>query len=444
MTREKVVIIGNGIAGVTAARTVRKMSDHEITMISSESDHFFSRTALMYIYMGHQKFSDTKPYEDHFWAKNRINLRRDHVEKIDTASKHLNLRSGEMLAYNHLVIATGSQSFFIDWPGSKCEGVQGLYSLQDLELMEAKTKNVRQAVIVGGGLIGVEMAEMLHSRGIAVTFLIRENAFSRHFLPLEEAEMINRHVREYGIDLRPETEIQEVRADDRNHVRSIITKSGEEIPCQFLGVTVGVKPRIELAAASGIETARGILVDERLRTSIDSIFAAGDCAELRKAPAGRRPVEPVWYVGKMQGAVVGKNICGADSTYDPGLWYNSAKFFDIEYQVYGDIRPNLPAEQETLYWEDPSGKKSIRINFEKESETVLGFNLMGVRYRHDVCDRWIRERATIHQVLPRLREANFDPEFFPRYEREIIDIYNRNHPPIPLERTWWERIAARA
>src|SRR5687768_11154917 len=139
-----IVIIGNGISGVTAARHIRKHSDHTITIISSETEHFFSRTALMYIYMGHLKYENTKPYEDWFWKKNRIELVKDHVQKIETPQKKLRLASGRQLAYDTLIIATGSRSNKPAWPGQDLKGVQGLYSYQDLQLMESNTKNIAQ------------------------------------------------------------------------------------------------------------------------------------------------------------------------------------------------------------------------------------------------------------------------------------------------------------
>ena len=172
-----IVIIGNGISGITTARHIRKLSDDKITIISSETAHFFSRTALMYIYMGHMKFEHTKPYEDHFWIKNRIDLILEHVKSIDTDSKTLTFSNNNTLGYDILVLATGSKPNKFGWPGQDLKGVQGLYSFQDLETMEEYTSNIKRAIIVGGGLIGVEMAEMLLSRQIPVTFLVRENRF---------------------------------------------------------------------------------------------------------------------------------------------------------------------------------------------------------------------------------------------------------------------------
>ena len=150
-----IVIIGNGISGTTVARHIRKRSIDRITIISSETDHFFSRTALMYIYMGHMKYEHTKPYEDGFWKKNKIDLVRDHVARVNTQSKSLVLQSGKTVNYDILIIASGSTSNKFGWPGQELQGVQGLYSYQDLERMEQLTKGISRAVVVGGGLIGI-------------------------------------------------------------------------------------------------------------------------------------------------------------------------------------------------------------------------------------------------------------------------------------------------
>ena len=197
-----IAIIGNGITGVTAARYIRKISNHNITIISAETEHFFSRTALMYIYMGHLRFEHTKPYEDWFWKKNRIDLKQAWIQKIDSDNKKLISSTGEEITFDKLLLACGSTPNKFGWPGQDLKGVQGFYSLQDLELLEKNTKDIERAVIVGGGLIGIELAEMLHSRHIPVTLLVRENAYWNNVLPIRESKLVSRHIINYGFDLR--------------------------------------------------------------------------------------------------------------------------------------------------------------------------------------------------------------------------------------------------
>lgn len=428
----KTVIIGNGISGITAARHLRKLGDQEIIVISGETDHFFSRTALMYIYMGHMTYEHTKPYEDWFWDKNKITLVRGWVTQLNPKQKQLVLSDGKTLGYDQLIIATGSKSNKFGWPGQDLPGVQGLYSYQDLELMEENTIGINRAVIVGGGLIGIEMAEMLRTRNIEVVFLIREKEFWDVVLPVEEAKLIGHHITEHHVDLRKETELAEILAGPNGRVKGITTKSGEFIACQYVGLTVGVSPNIDFLKDSELDLNRGVLVDRCFRTNIPDIYAIGDCAEFRQPFPNRRPVEQVWYTGRMHGETVASTIMGALTEYKPGVWYNSAKFFDIEYQTYGHVWSELKEDEQQFYWEHPDGRKCIKFVYHRESMQLLGVNTFGIRLRHQVLDDWLSKKVDIYYVIKHLRKANFDPELFKRHESDITEKFNQQHADRPV------------
>ena len=167
-----------------------------------------------------------------------------------------------------------------------------------------------------------------------------------------------------------------------------------------------------------------MLTNSFLETSIPDVYAIGDCAELRNPTKGRKAVEPVWYTGRMMGELVAHNILGAQKAYDPGIWFNSAKFFDIEYQVYGFVPNQEMPGIKHIFWKHPSKNKSIRLVYEEKTGTILGFNLLGIRYRQEVCEKWIAEETSIETVLQNLSLANFDPEFFKSYEKHLVHIYN--------------------
>ena len=422
---QHIVIIGNGIAGITCARNIRKQSNDDITVISSETEHFYSRTALMYIFMGHMKYEHTKPYEDWFWEKNRIKLVKNHVASIDTKSKKISLQTGDFINYDKIVIATGSVSNKPHFPGIELKGVQSLYGIPDVELMNENSKGIKRAVIIGGGLIGIEMAEMLLSRNIHITFLVRENLYWDNVLPKEEASLISKHIREHDVDLRNATEVKEIRGADNGKVSSLITTKGEEIICEFVGVTVGVSPNISLLKNTDIETDRGVLVNEYFETNIPDMYAIGDCVQHRNPPAGRKPVEQVWYTGRIHGETVAPTLCGKKTAYNPAPWFNSAKFFDIEYQTYGTINPQEQGHETSFYWEHNKGRICFRAVYNKENETIIGFNVLGMRLRHEVCDKWLQEKRKIDDVMTNLHQLNFDPEFFDKHEEDIISSYNQ-------------------
>lgn len=439
---QHLVIIGNGIAGITLAQQVRLKSKCSITLISAETPVHFSRPALMYVYMGHMRYQDIVPYADWYYQEQQLNMLHDRVIAIDFETKTLKLEKGKPVSYDTLVLATGSRPAFFNCPGAGLKGVQGLVTLQDLELMEQQTADTKQAVVVGGGLIGIEMAEMLQSRGIEVTMLVREKLFWKNNLPSEEASIISGHIQTHNIDLHLEEELEEIIADDTIHVKAIKTKSGKIIPCQFVGIAIGVKPNIEFLETSAIEVDKGILVDSYFKTSVADVYAIGDCAQFRNPSPDSPAIEQLWYTARLHGEALAQTLTGTPAPYERGPWFNSAKFLDIEFQTYGFVPANLdPNKYNSLYWEHPDKKKAIRLLFDKETERLTGINLLGVRYRHDLCHYWLKSEYTIHQVVDELAAANFDTEFFKRFEPELLNQYHTFYPEKATAKEkagWWK------
>lgn len=425
---EHIVIIGNGISGVTAARHIRKLSNKKITIISAESDYFFSRTALMYVYMGHLKFEHTQPYENWFWQKNNIQLKKGFVKTVETNTKTLHFETGETLTYNKLIIATGSKPNKFGWPGQDLKGVMGMYHKQDLENLEHHAPNntvCKRAVIVGGGLIGIELAEMLNSRNIPVTFLVRESSFWNNVLPEAESQMLNKHIKNHHIDLRLASNLKEIKSDENGNVKSIIIEeTGEEIACNVVGLTAGVSPNIDFLKNSNIEIGKGVKVNRFLETNVPDVYAIGDCAEQLEAVNQRKPIEAVWYTGRMMGETVAQTICGKKMAYQPGHWFNSAKFFDIEYQTYGWVFPKPRENEAHFHWKHEDDTKCMTVCFDKNTNEFLGINTFGIRLRHAIFDTWLTEKRDVDYVMNHLSEANFDPEFYKRFEKDILSAYS--------------------
>ncbi len=169
---------------------------------------------------------------------------------------------------------------------------------------------------------------------------------------------------------------------------------------------------------------RGILVNEFLQTNIENVYAIGDCAQHKNPAPNRQPVEQVWYTGRMQGETVAHTICGSEIKYEPGIWFNSAKFFDIEYQTYGHVGNTLKENEEQFYWEDQSGKKCLKIVYDKKDRTIIGINVFGLRMRHEVFEDWLKNKQKVNNIVRDLRSANFDPEFSRKYEKEISEKFS--------------------
>lgn len=418
-----IVIIGNGISGITCARHVRKISDDEITVISAESEHFFSRTALMYIYMGHMKYEHTKPYEDFFWEKNRINLLKQKVTEIDSEKQTITTENGTAILFDKLVIASGSVTAIYDWPGVDLKNVCGLYSLQDLEMIEKTTKDIQSAVIVGGGLIGVELAEMLHTRHIDVTILVKDDYYWGNVLPKPDAALVETQLKNNGIKVLKKVELDRINGAN-GKAKSITTKDGREIDCQFVGITTGVKPNISFIKSSAVKADKGILVNKYFETGCKNIYAIGDCAQFEEPLPGRRPIEQVWYTGKMHGETLAQTLCGNRSAYQPGPWYNSAKFFDLEYQTYGLVPTKLEDNQGYFFWKNNKDDAAIGICYNKNDKTLAGINSYGIRLRHSFFDKCLKDGKNVSYILAHLQFAWFNSEFSKNYIPEILEAWN--------------------
>ncbi|MBS1877311.1 MAG: FAD-dependent oxidoreductase [Acidobacteria bacterium] len=404
------VIIGNGVAGVTAAFAIReRLDDAAITVISAESDYFFSRTALMYAFMDRLTPRDLEPNERKVYDRQRIERVRGLVTDLDAGAHTLTLESGARIPYDRLLIAAGSRPNRPNWAGMDAvrDGLVNFVTLQDLEQCERLTKRGGRAVVAGGGLIGVELVECLHHHGMDVTFLVRDPWYWPAALGEAEGRMISEHIGRHGVSITHQEAIARVLTDAAGKVTGVVTESGKRLDCDLLGVTVGVHPATEWL--SGVrtppETGRGVVVDRAFRTSLPDVWAAGDCAEIRAE--GRAPlVEQIWYSAKRQGEAAAKSMLGDGVAYAPPIFYNSSKFFEIEYTTVGSFRAAGSRE----FYARVLGKE-VSVRIAEADGAVAGFNMLGSRWNHTVFERWIAERRPLAWCMDRLHQAQFDFEF---------------------------------
>lgn len=461
----EIVIVGNGVAGMEAALAVRAREPHlRITVISEESEHFFSRTALMYVLAGQLSYRDIEPLERDVYERMRLQRVRGRVVALRPDARQLELSDGRMIRYDRLLIASGSRPRAPDWPGYGLRGVGHLVTLQDLQwleqevhgkpgvdlppnprgsddpkspyaLREAASKlrgqRPRQAVVVGGGLIGIEVVETLLAAKIPVTFLIREEWFWPIALDGREAAWIAEELRQHGVDVRLGETVQELLGDAQGNVRQVRTDKGT-LEADLVVVAIGVVPHTGwLGDAVARDKMGGILVDSGLRTSAPDVWAAGDCASVRCYDGSIRP-EQLWYTARDQGRLAGRALLGDDVEYRRKTWYNSAKLMDIEYTTVGLVNVGVPGEQSWFFEEKGRVHSTTRIVH--VDNRVIGMNFLGRRWDHSVLIRFIEERRSLLYVLEHLREAAFDTEFVPPLILPTIPILPSLSTSNPQER----------
>ena len=425
-----IVIVGNGIAGITTAIELRRLDKRvHISVISDEHAYHYSRPALMYIYMGDMKLKHTQPYEKYFWREEKINLIHDHVISFDFENKRLFLKKKDSIDYDKLVLAVGAVGNRLSCLGRDLPGVLTFTDLKELKELERRTLPIGKkkkdehfrAVIVGGGLIGIEMAEMMRHRNIDTTFLVRETSYWSTALSFEEGKMIEEEILEQNIDLKMKTELEAIHPNTNGEAGSITTRQGKRVNCNIVLLTIGVTPNIRQFRSTSLKLGKGIHVNRKFETNIGDVYACGDCAEISARLKNEQSrVESLWYTGKMHGKVVAENLLGGDREYDRGILYNSAKFFRIDYHAYGQINQNVAGKEE-IYYRVPDQRKSIRIVYlpGRASTKVVGFSTLGIRFKDRVCRQWIQEERSLEYVLDHLHEANFDPEFFEHFDKKV-------------------------
>jgi len=412
------VIIGNGVAGINAADRIRSRdSAANITIISAESDHFFSRTALMYVFCGQLSERDVEPYERDLYTRRNYLRIRGRVSAVDTEKKIVKLSDGAVVPYDRLLIASGSCPFMVNYPGIDLDGVGNFVTWQDLEWLTEKAKTAKRAIVIGGGLIGIETLEILHLAGIETTMLVREDHFWPIALSKPEGDMITEHVRHHGAEIHLQTETAEVLGEN-GKVTGVKTKDGRTFPADIVVFTIGVTPQTGFLQDSGIELDErgGIIVGEQLETSAPDVWAAVDCTSVVWFNGVRRP-EQLWYTGRDQGQVAGFNIVANEEerrAYRRKTFYNSAKFFDIEYTTAGYVNFNFDGERD-WYQREQGREISQRITYLPDG-TVIGFNMLGSRWDHRPLVKWVDEKRNVKWVLERLSEACFDEEFFRKFK----------------------------
>ncbi len=417
------VIVGNGVCGIEAALALRaREAGARISVVSDEHEHFFSRPALMYVFCGQLRLQDTEPYDRGLYERMGFERVQGRVRSLEAAGRRLLFEDGRELGYDKLLLAVGSKARRAPWPGSDGPGLHSFVTLRDLEGLDREARRGGRAVVIGGGLIGVEVAEILHQRGLRVAFVVRENWYFPLALDASESALVAEHMRGAGIDVRLGANADEILRDAGGRVRGVRLGS-EELACDLVVCAIGVVPNTGFLASSGLALSQGgaIEVDEALRASQPGVWAAGDCANVTWADGSRRP-EQLWYTARDQGRVAARSMLGDEAAYRRGAWYNSAKFFDIEWTTAGWV-PAL------LSWDNtPKGRgPGVRTWFQRvpgrfESQRivvkdgrVVGFNMLGSRWDHEPLLRFVNERRDLDYVLAHLHEAQFDEEFSRRF-----------------------------
>lgn len=367
----RVLILGAGPAGLTAARTLRELApskslDPSITIVSAEPFPPYSPPAMADYFLTGREAALYWQGEDVCERLRSDYLAGDAVEAVYPEQRQVLLQNGRYLDYDRLIIATGSR-LHAPLQGYDLPGVYNFKSLAAArELVDhAKQGDVRRALIVGAGFIGVEVAVLLKSLGLDVT-IIEKEWLMPNLLDEETAELVRHDLESRGIVVREHTEA--MRFSGRRRVTGVRLVDGDTLIADAYIAATGVKPNISFLEGSGLDTGWGIRVDNRMRTNLPNIWAAGDVAETFDRTSGERYVHAIWPNATIQGDVVGRDILGFAVDYEGAERMNSMKHLGLPIMAVGDS-----AGEETLRRRDGATLRKIFL----ADGRIVGFRLAG-------------------------------------------------------------------
>lgn len=396
-----IVIIGNGIAGITAADYIRRYHPNcAINIIGREKYLLYNRMSITRLIYGRSAMHGLNLLPDEWCEKHNINCwLNTRAEKIDLATHQVYLATGEQLHYDRLIIATGSSSFV---PEIEKFGIAGSFVLREaddaMHIRDyAQRYHTQHAVIAGGGLLGLETAYAIHKMGIDVTALERSAWLLPRQLDQKCALLLMNYLDSLGIKVITEAEIATL-VEDNNRVSSVILKNGNHLPCDIFIVCVGIKPNIALAQDAGIKVRRGIVVDDLLRTSVKDVFAVGDVAEY----AGN--VYGLWPAAVEQAEIAALNAIGNERLYHGTLPVTILKVVGADLMSIGRIEPQSEND-EVIIFEDPVTNHYRKLII--ADNKIVGAILFGYPHESIKIEHLFKDQTDIRNYLNVLRSGNW-------------------------------------
>jgi len=335
MTRH--VILGSGVAGVAALEAIRSADPAaQITLVADDAHGFYSRPGLAYYLSGELPEKQLYIFTPRDWQALQVGFVHAHATRILPGEHRLELGSAGALTYDRLLLAIGATAMRLDLPCADLQGVVFLDDLEDTRRILHMARRGRTAVVVGGGILALELVEGLRARGMQVHFFLRGERYWTAVLDEAESRLVEERLRHEGVHIHAHTEIAGI-LGRKNKVQAVRTTQGEVLPCSMVACGIGVKPRIELAQEAGLAVERGILVDERLQTSAQDIYAAGDIAQVYDPLSGKKLLDLLWLPARRQGETAGANMTGQQRTYQRAVAVNVLRLAGIMTSIIGAV-----------------------------------------------------------------------------------------------------------
>ncbi|MFC7008069.1 NAD(P)/FAD-dependent oxidoreductase [Halalkalicoccus salilacus] len=398
------VIIGDGISGSSAAETLReKDPDAEITVVTDEGEPLYNRILIKEFAKGKLPEAPISIHDEEWYADRGIELRLNtHVLRIDPDDHVVRTHEGDDLSYDKLLIATGGTPTQLPVPNSDAEGIHHFWTFQDARKIREHAEEADTGVVIGAGLLGIDLAAISGAQGVDAHYLMRGNRWWRYALSLDGAEIIHEGLREKGVTPVFDSGVDRFEVDDEGHVTGAIDPNGEHYDAEFVGVAIGLDFNTEYLRGSGIEQEEGILVDEYMQTNLDDVYAAGDLTRFYDTILGEYAQNGSWGSAKEQGKTAATNMA-ADDEVDAFRWVSSYSIthFDFPFLSFG--HPTIGDEYVERKYSDTEWRRLAL-----KDGKVIGGVLIGDLAPQTRLKKLMREETSVEGQTDVLLEEEID------------------------------------
>ncbi|MCG2784491.1 MAG: FAD-dependent oxidoreductase [Anaerolineae bacterium] len=330
-------IIGTGVAAIGAAETIRSVDGAgEISFFGEDPFSYYSRPGLAYYLTGELDENLLFPYQKEDYQKLRAHFHRASIMRILPDEKKVELDTSARLPYDRLLIATGAQAIALKIPGAGLIGVHKLDHLSDARALLANAKRGRTALVTGGGITALELAEGLATRGGKVHYVMRSERYWPNVLDEIESRLIESLLAREGIHLYHKNEVIEILGKNGKVVGARLA-DGRSLRADLFAYAIGIAPRIDLAQEAGIACERGILVDQSMQTNLPDIFSAGDVAQVYDPVSGKHVLDSLWAPAREQGRIAGLNMAGQPAAYQKPAAFNVTRLAGLTTTIIGAV-----------------------------------------------------------------------------------------------------------
>lgn len=399
------VIVGGSAAGINAIEAIRSADkEGRITLISDEEFPLYSRCLITYFIAGKLTEDKLKYRSSDFYEKQRVNaLLGVRATKLAPEERKLILDNGKEISYDKLLIATGASPKMVEVPGSGKEGIFGLRTYRDAQLINGRLDKVNRVSVLGGGLIGLRAAYSFHARNKEVKVIVKSNQVLSQMLDRGAANFVRRKIEQKGIQVM--TGLAAVEFLGGKEVTDLVLDDGRRLDCELVVVGKGVRPNLKLVKDTEIKTDYGIIVDDYLQTNLPNIYTAGDVAQAKDLITGQSAINALWPCAVAQGRVAGLNMVGKKLKYDGSMAMNSIEFFGLPVISMGITRPK-EKEYEQLIKEDE--KNFVYKKVVLKENRLCGMILVNSIEQAGVMGILMRKKVDISPIKMMLLEDRFD------------------------------------